>query len=389
MLKTGLRVLLFDANLASPTLVDDLTPDVQGLIFTTKLHGGFEQCSFHLATTIPMAWQYLAEASKTAGRHFFRIVIYEEQNIIWEGRITDIVLDLGDKGVGLRISAFGYWSSLRDQYYSDDDAGHTDWTSGSHTADDIIKEMLTEVCPSINADQTNIQANSRDIAGINLSARNFPQDVIVRQLAAVSDSDNSIWHFAIWDNRIAYWSPRSIATLDYRVQLSDTSQLALNQSVSSLRNAITPLVDTTEGTTVTNATSLAFYPRREFLFTLPTGSVANSQADAAETLAEERGYAAQVQRFQVTGHIFQATTGDSGNSLAEIPKWRVRAGQTIRIDDLVPQTITSPSFDRLRTFLITKTVYTADTDTLTVYPDTLPRTLTTILSEFGEIEARR
>jgi hypothetical protein len=283
----------------------------------------------------------------------------------------------------------GYWSSLRDQYYSDDDAGHTDWTSGSHTADDIIKEMLTEVCPSINADQSNVAANTRDIAGINLSSRSYPQDVIISQLAPISDSDNKIFHFAIWDDRKAYWTARSIATLDYRIRLESTANLELTQSSMQMRNAITPLVGSSEGTVVTNATSLTFYPRREMLFDLPTGSTSSTQADAATTLAEERGYASQVQQFVISGRLYKSATGDAGSDLVEVPKWRVRAGETIRIDDLVPQTIASPEFDRLRTFHIMQTMYDTETDNLTIYPDTTPRTIGSILSQFGEIEAPR
>ena len=387
---TDLRVLLFDANLSSPTLVDDLTQSVEDLSFATGLHGGFKKCTFTLASTIGTAWQYLAEAGKTPGRHFFRLVIYEEQNLIWEGRLTDIILTMSMGAVGLRITALGYWASLRDEYYSDDTAGNTDWTSGSgHQASDIIKEILTKSCPSISTDQTNITDNTRDLAGIDLSTTQYPQDIIVNKLAPLSDSGNEKFFFAIWDDRIPYWSARSIATLDYRVRLQDTANLELNQSAMMLRNKITPLVDGTPGTEVTDTTSASFYPDREMLFELPKGSTSAAAADAATTFSAERGFPQQVQQFTISGSIFTSATGDSGADLVEVPKWRVRAGQTIRIDDLVPQTVATPEFDRLRTFHITQTTYDAQTDTLNIYPDTSPRTLGTILKQFGETEAPR
>jgi hypothetical protein len=394
VLKTGLRVLLFDNNLSSPTLLDDLTSRVENLRFATALHGGFKFATFSLAASLPEAWEYLAEAGKTSGRHFSRLLISEEKRTIWEGRITDVRFAYSGGEIGLRITAQGYWGSLRDQFYSDDDGSRTDWTSGSHTADDIIKEMLTEECPSINSDQSNIDANSRDIAGINLSARAYPQDIIITKLAPISDSDNSMWFFSVWEDRIPYWKPRSIAILDYRIRLADTSNLELNQSGIEMRNAIIPLRENTdgtftEGTTVTNATSIAFYTRREMLFQLPIGSTANTQADAATTMAEERGYPVQAQNFNISGHVYQALSGAVGSNFNEVPKWRVRAGETIRIDDLVPQTIATPAFDRLRTFHIRETIYDADNDVLTIHPDTNPRTLANIMSNLGNVESPR
>tara|TARA_R110002020_G_scaffold121877_1_gene276925 strand:+ start:240 stop:1427 length:1188 start_codon:yes stop_codon:yes gene_type:complete len=393
-LKTGLRVLLFDPDLSSPTLLDDLTSRVQGLRFATALHGGFKFATFSLSASLAEAWEYLAEAGKTSGRHFCRLLISEEQRTIWEGRVTDVRFSYQAGSIGLRISCQGYWGSLRDQFYSDDDGSRTDWTSGSHTADDIIKEMLTAECPSINSDQSNIDANSRDIAGINLSAREYPQDIIIQKLAPLSDSDNSIWHFAVWEDRKPYWKKRSIATLDYRIRLSDTKNLELNQSATEMRNAITPLRENTdgtftEGTIVANSTSIGFYTRREMLFTLPIGTTANAQADAAGTLSEERGYPVQMQQFVVSGHVYEAFSGTAGTNLSEVPKWRIRAGETLRIDDLVTSTVATPAFDRLRTFHIMETIYDADNDTVSIHPDTSPRTLSNILSNLGNTEAPR
>jgi hypothetical protein len=389
MLDTRLRVLLFDSDLSSPTLLDDLTERVVQLKFSTGLNGGFLKCSFSLALSLADSWVYMAENAKVAGRHFSRVVVYEEQTVVWEGRIMDITLALEGQAHGIRVSAFGYWSSLRDQFYSTADGSRTDWTSGSHTVDDIIKEILTSECPSINSDQSNITANSRDVAGINLSARAYPQDIIVKKLAPLSDSDNGIWRFAIWDNRVPYWSVRSIASIDYRIKLEATSGVTLKQSALDLRNAVTPLVGSTEGTTVTDATSLSFYPRREFLFTLPTGANANTQGDASTSLSTERSNPMQTQRFAIKGAVYSASSGLTGGSLSEVPKWRMRAGQNMRIDDLVPASITSPTLDRLRTFHIVQTEYDADADIMMIQPDTVPRTLTKIISDIGDIESPR
>ena len=51
-----LQVRLYDNDLASPSLIEDLTERVMGLKFGTALNGGFKFCSFSLATGIGAAW---------------------------------------------------------------------------------------------------------------------------------------------------------------------------------------------------------------------------------------------------------------------------------------------------------------------------------------------
>ena len=156
-----------------------------------------------------------------------------------------------------------------------------------------------------------------------------------------------------------------------------------------LRNAVTPSVGGTEGTTVTDAISLTFYPRREFLFDLPTGANANSQGDASSTLSTERSNPVQTSSFAISGHVMSALAGETGSGLIEVPKWRIRAGQYIRIDDLVPASISSPTLDRLRTFQIMETDYDVESDTIIIQPDSLPRSLNSILYDLGALESAR
>ena len=271
---------------------------------------------------------------------------------------------------------------MRDQFYTDNDG--TDWTSGSgHQIDDIIKEVLTDECPDINSDQSNIAAGSRDLAGIDFSTKAYPQD-IVNDLTKNSDDDNSVWFFAIWENRIPYLFKRAVTQVDHYVWLESLDDLRLTQSATELRNAILPFVGSTEGTTQTNTTSLALYPRREFKVSLKTGTNANTQGDAATTAAEERGFPRQQQSFTVSGRIYNAVAGDAGARLEEIPLWRVRAGDVIRIQDLVPATAATPSLDDVRTFYIMETEYDADTNTLTVQPDRRRRSLPSIIAKIAK-----
>jgi hypothetical protein len=376
-----LQVRLYDNNLSTPTLIEDLTDRVSNLRISTSLNGGFQFCSFRISSSIGEAWNYLSREGKR-GYHFYRLVVNEEQRVIWEGRVSEIQLLIEAQYQGLEIKAFGYWSSMRDQFYTDNDG--TDWTSGSgHQIDDIIKEVLTDECPDINSDQSNIAAGSRDLAGIDFSTKAYPQD-IVNDLTKNSDDDNSVWFFAIWENRIPYLFKRAVTQVDHYVWLESLDDLRLTQSATELRNAILPFVGSTEGTTQTNTTSLALYPRREFKVSLKTGTNANTQGDAATTAAEERGFPRQQQSFTVSGRIYNAVAGDAGARLEEIPLWRVRAGDVIRIQDLVPATAATPSLDDVRTFYIMETEYDADTNTLTVQPDRRRRSLPSIIAKIAK-----
>lgn len=398
-----LRVQLFDSNLASPTLIDDLSNIISSGKMETALHGGFRKFSFDLAMGLSDAWAYLHEVRVSGtfgqkGRHFARVLVTEQigttigtlhSEVVWEGRIMEVTLRITPNFHGLAIVALGYWSACRDQRYSATD--HTNWaTGGPHTTDDIIKEMLTQECPDINSDQAGIAANSRDVVGLDLTDRSYPMDVIVDQLGTISDSDDSTWHFAIWEDRKPYWTKRAITDPDWMVWLrgegAGVSSLMLRQDAKALRNAIMPIDNTTEGTVATDAASLVTYPRRELPLTVPTGSSANVEADAAQAAANERGFPRQTQSFLLDGHVFH--TPASGG-IQEAPKWRIRAGDTIRVQDLVPASASSALLDSVRTFHILGTVYNMDQDVMTVQPDTYKRSLGGLLARQGNVEKVR
>ena len=382
-LQPTLQVRLFDNDLSSPTLIEDLTDKVEGLQFSTALNGGFHSCTFTLATDLGYAWNYLSREGKR-GYHFNRITVHEDKILIWEGRIVDIELNILAARHNLKVTAHGYWGSMKDQLYTD--SGGTDWSSGSgHQMHDIIKEVLDDECPDINSDQTNIDDSSRDLAGIDFTAKEYPQD-IVNKLTDLSDSDGSIWFFAIWEERKPYFFKRAVTQVDYYVWLEDLSDLRLQQSAVQLRNAILPFVGTTEGTTQTDATSLALYPRRELKLSLNTGSNANTQADAAAASAVEKSLPRQQQSFSIDGRVYSALAGDSGGRLQEVPLWRVRAGEVIRIQDLVPNSAATPALDDVRTFYIMETDYAADKNVLKIQPDRRRRSLARTLANLGNIE---
>ena len=382
----SLRVLIYP-NATKAVDPIDLSGPYSTLQFSTGLHGGFKL----LRLTVPMPlgeiWEYLNR--HLPGRHFFHIEIVEAHTIVWEGRILDIGFQMSGNRFLLDLTAAGYVNSLRDQYYDAADASNTDWTSGSHSADDVIKELLTKECPDISSDQSNIAATTHDIGGLVLTDRAYPLDIITSKIAPLSDTSNQVWHFAVWENQTAYWSPRSLDQVDVIVTLASLSQLRLTQSAMHLRNAVQPVVGATEGTADDDDDSLVLYPRRELLLKLPTGVSATVANAARDTAIAERKQPRQSTSFTINGPVYSTEAAPGlpvDGAIAEIPKWRVRAGKVIRIQDLVPQGAATTAFDDLRTFHIVETNYDAVSDTLRIQPDRPANTLSAILARLNLLE---
>lgn len=126
---------------------------------------------------------------------------------------------------GIQFTALGYWSSCRDQFYSTAIAGSTDWTTGGpHTLDDIVKEVLDDQCPGIDSDQAGIEALSRDLEGIDLSDYHYAQEWI-RDLLTLSDSDNAVAHFFVWEDRKPYLTKRNVSSIDWRLRRSSPGSI--------------------------------------------------------------------------------------------------------------------------------------------------------------------
>ena len=371
----------------------DLTGRFNSLVFSTALHGGYKECRIDVPMKLSEAWLYV-NRDNLPGRHFYHMEISEENRTVWEGRISDIEVRGNSSFVGIGLTAFGYWSSCRDQYYDADDSGNTDWkTGGPHNVGKIIREIVTKECPAING-TVDIDLTSRDVVGIDLTARDYPMDIIIDKLAPLSDSDASIWYFAVWENRKPYWKKRDGTSLYWYTHMSEIREFHLVQEGKHLRNYILPVVGTTEGTGSSDAESQKDYPVREAKISLPTGIASTAANDARDLALSERKFPRQDESFILSGHIYTplvsyTTASQAKGAMNERPKWWVRAGQTIRIQDFLPASISAPKLDDLRTFHILETEYNALTDELTIQPDRPANRLDILLTRLGQLERDR
>ena len=293
-----------------------------------------------------------------------------------------------DRGfVGLDLTALGYWSSMRDRLYDI----VTDWkVGGPHNTGKIIRELITQECPDING-TADVELSPEDVVGIDLTGGTaYPMDIIIDKLAPLAGTGTAVYYFSVYGTRKPVWTPRAVTNIHWLVSLQDLERLNIVQEGMHLRNYVLPIIGTTAGTGSLNAESTANYPRREITLELGTGAPTTAANNARDAMIQERRFPSQSESFTIKGQVFSTRTGNLtygvGTAMEERPKWWVRAGDVIRIRDLVPHSAATGTLDNLRTFYILETVYDAGRDVLEVQPDRPANLLSSILARTVSVE---
>ena len=384
-----LTVNLWDST-SKTNLIAEWTAPYQRLTFSTALHGGFRDCDLVIPMSLEEAWLSL-NREHLPGYHFYLLQVLEGPLVVWEGRVMRCAVVSNAGFQGLHVKAFGYWSSLRDQYYDDEDGTSTNWASTHGGSDDVIRDMVPTEAPDISSSTAEIDANTNDLVGITeLHTRDYPQNHIIKTLAPTADTGEIPWYAAVWEDRIFHWHERAVATVDWFTRRSEMSY-RLEQDATHLRNAILPVKAGTEGTVSTNTDSLALYPRRELKITVPAGVSSTVENDMRDTVLATRAFPRQSESFEIRGQVWSARAARHlvaiDGARVEMSKYWLRAGDVLRVDDFVPGTISTTTLDALRTFYVLETTYNATTDTLVVVPDRPSGDLATLLSRRIQIES--
>ena len=351
-----LQVALYDNDLATPTFVEDLTERVEGLRFSTGLHGGFKTCTFSMHALIGEQWEWATH------RMNYRLVIRDKTSTVWEGRVEEPKLHvLADR---LDVVCYGYWASLTDQPY------HTAYNAN---ADVIIKAALTAAAPDISADQTHIDATDIAItSAADAGYLDISVQALVKKLLAFSDSTSSKWYFAIWEDRIPYLFSRSVSSLDLSATLEDLAgDPALGYKLGDLWNScyalysIAGVLNRTADADDTTSQTRYGVKRQYVVPQLGDVVVASANAQRDIWLAEHK----DVWPRQ-TSLMFGSYIRDNDGALHA--SCRVRAGEVLRITDLIPVSVNISTVvrDALSTFYVVETDYNADARVLRIIPDT-------------------
>ena len=359
-----MEVKLYDDDLSSPTLDMDLSHRVEGLRFSTRLHGGFHQASFRINTALPEAWEILT------GKYFYRLVITDGAKTLWEGRLEDIKLN--PRRGSVILGAYGYYANLDDVPY------HTAYNTYASVA---IKAVLTACCTQISSDQSNIQLTdiTIDSAAADGYVDIYPRQ-IVEKLLAFSDTTSLRWYFAIWEDRVPYLTSRDDSTLDWVVQLQDFSAFDLQHKASEMWNQVYAIYRSSGTLTRTSdADDLDSQGKYGLTrqYVIPdlgevTAFAAGAQRDAF--LQEHKDIWPTLSNMVLGQWVYDANG-------KRFPSWWLRAGQVLRVRDLVPASADAGSVarDALRTFYIVETEYNVDEGTMRLIPDTEHQGLDSIL----------
>jgi len=371
------RVLVYKQH-SDLVLLDDLT-GLTSLSYSSALHGGYHLCEVTVPMRLGNAWLYLQREGQK-GRHFMHLEVREGAFLRWEGRIMECGVTWGTSMQGLKLTAMGYWSSMRDQRITT-----VNYSSGSHTVDSIIKAMLTDKCPDISSDQANVDAVAGAV-NLTLDVDKYAQDHIIQALAPLGDTSDNQYYFSVYDNRVPFYKARSDQDddVEWEIPLTSIRTGAVTQGAQHLRNGADAYDGTTRTAAGTDADSRTLYPSRDQVVSVPTGTTAARALDARDRFISERQSPQQKSRFVVNGPIFRrkAHSTEPGGRSA------IRAGQVVKIIDLIPGGAASPVLDNLRTFFVVQAKYDASRDEVAIIPDRPPSTLETLLARTG-IETTR
>lgn len=347
-----MELKLYNRDLASTVLVEDLTTKVQNIRLTTRLHGGYGICSFSIQADLSIAWQWLAD------RMFYRLVVTDVTKTLFEGRLEDITIGAGS----LNVTAYGYYNNLKDIPYA---------TAYNAVASVVIKAALTANCSQISADQSNIDATDVTItsAAADSYLDIYPNE-LVEKLLDFSDTSQNRYYFAIWEDRIPYLKARSVSSIDWNVTLKDLTRFSLTHRGSNLWNAAYAVYLAAGVVTRTadadDATSQArYFERKKVVPNLGTVAAAAAQAQRDSVVAEYKDIYPSMENITLGDLVYD-------NNGKPYPSSWVRAGQVLRIRDLVPASSNAGSVarDTLRTFYIVETEYNTKTRTNRITVDT-------------------
>lgn len=352
-MKNKLTVHVYDDSISSPVFVRTVIPT--GLKCSTKLPGGFGDCSFTVPANLLEAWKWMKYG-------FYQVKVLGEGDFTcFEGRIEEP----GISAEGATVTAYGFYANCFDTPYDD----IISWNNGiPHYADEIIKDMLTTSCPQISSNQQFIQTPDTNLEPVEFGDHEYPGGLI-EKLASYSDSQYRQWFFAIWEDRIPHFFPQPAASagITWHVRLADlvpgSQGWKFNRSYREVVKNVYVTYSQDDWKETSTVATDSTYPysvvRTKYI------SAGESTLAKANTMAQQEMETYKRARQNTSLVLHTVRTKDGGT----MPPYMVRAGHSIRIDDLFPDE-DPDTFDGFKTFYIRETSYDAESGQLTINPDT-------------------
>lgn len=284
------------------------------------------------------------------------VAVTDNGATIWEGRLEDVAIVDG----GVRLAAFGYQRALSDTLYT---ATHT-----AANSSDIAAALVADVAAT---NSTQLSTSTALISTNALSVTETYNDMrpaeILSRLAGYGDTSGNLWEWGVYDQRALYFRQRGSAGRAWYV---DATSLQLERSIDKLYNSV--YATYTNGTNTTNRTAASTSSESVARYGITREAAVNSDKKDATIAAYQRDtFLADNKDATPRAQIaFDSVYDASGGKW---PLYMVRAGDSITIRNL-PPTISS-TVDKIRTFYVARTNYSADDDVLTVEPSAFTPTI--------------
>lgn len=364
-----LQIIVADNDYDNPSIVEDASDYAEQIRLETGLHGGMLSLTFKLGLSLEDSFRWYK--SYITNR---MLAIDEDHRLVFDGRLEDVKKEPGQ----IEVVAVGPWAHMADQFYQD----LSSWLA-TGDAKTIIEDMITNKCLNISTDYEYIEDTNFDVYPIIFKNYERPRQ-IVAHLASLGDDQTPPreWYFAVWPapmngpipNRpIAHFFPKPTTTVDWYITLADltTGQqaLSLTRSSKQLYNKVASIYSDSVGSRAVTSwaedtdSQSDWGGIREGLLSIG-GATATTAAGARDQFLQESHDPQQSSTILLDGVVY-----DSAYRPHNL--WEVRAGDVIRITDLVPTDVSfaSDKLDALRTFFIKETRYTADNNRLAISPD--------------------
>lgn len=236
---------------------------------------------------------------------------------------------------------------------------------------DEIARALVAYLNGINGTQLDPVTALIESQGLDLTDEiyldQYPADILT---ALIRLGDNAIppgrWEWGVWENRRLHLRPRGSTARAWYV---DASALQIERTIEALRNSVYAVY--ADGNNVQQRTAVATDADSVVRYGVTRRTAVSAQTTSATQAGVIRDTAlADAKDPMPRSSIrFDRLFDASG---ARWPGWMCRSGDTLTIRNLPPTL--STSLDRVRTFRVSETRYSAETRVLDVTPESaLPR----------------
>ena len=373
----GQYLHLYNQSLTSPIYVQDMSGQVKNFRHGTRAHGGYYRATFSFPADLTTFWDWYL--NKT----LYRVVLEDKPgSAIWQGRVEDVQFQRNM----LSIVAFGYWKAFQDRVV---ELGSTK-AYAAQLASTIVQDIRDNYTNAgiFSSDNTQIES-----PGVNLTVTYEDKngwDLLTNTSDGVANSTDSagnpyflmVYKELKTAKALVHFKKRSTSLINWQISLADLAQPPpmrgpLSTIVNSVSVTYTVSGTAARTTITTDADSIAKYGQRDLI--LPglgemNAATANNRrdrvlADFKEKRAELAGGVEIARLFDVEG--------------AEYPLCRLKAGDIIRIQDMIPTGIKIDQLvlDGLRTFMVRETDCDHRASTVTAWLDTEDQSAPRLLAQ--------